>query len=356
MKLDNLIKMIFIVPKQATDAKTTEDLATAYFKKGATLNPDRATNNTFIRRHIDAMEELGMIDYVPLNKNAAKRTKRTERYFLKEGSIMHHFMNSKVALNLIWANNVMQPLGPVFDLKDVDSTARAARMNQREKALVEKIRLVPDGIGRKTAKIDAGVLSSCVSAIETNHTLMLRYHNRQNQVSDEIKESLERTVLGMVAKDGTIYVITCTGFDDTPTHIPMHRIEKAEETGTRGYARSDFNVDNYVSSQHQLSHIVYDQDNPIEMVLKVHPEAMFHFNERPISSMYGEQIVESPTSDDMRFTVKITVPFTVQLPPFIWSHAGWVEVVSPPSLRKYVGERLLAAASLYQGDVNPRFD
>jgi hypothetical protein len=41
------------------------------------------------------------------------------------------------------------------------------------------------------------------------------------------------------------------------------------------------------------------------------------------------------------------------LPPFLWSHAGWVEVIGPPALRKYVANEILAAAKHYAKDAKP---
>ena len=353
MKIDTLVKMILILPKVELDAFTSIEILSAFFQ---IQKPVRlGTKNTFIRRQIDEMIDMKMLTVIP-GGSEGESVKRHDRYFLKHSSLVQYFMTSKVALNVIWANNVMKSLGPVFGLSDVDKTARAIRMNQGEKVLAEKVRVVPDGIEREYAKIDPQVLHAFVAAIEGNHSLMLRYHDRQGNVVDEVRDSVERTVLGLVAKDGTIYAITCRGYEDTPVHLPMHRIERARETGTRGYARSDFNIDDYVDSQHQLGHVLRDQVSPIEMVLKVSPEAMFHFKERPIACVYGEQVVEEPKGRDKRFTVTIKLPFTVQLPPFLWSHAGWIEVVSPPALRQYVGERVLAAASYFQKDIKPRFD
>jgi predicted DNA-binding transcriptional regulator YafY len=119
-------------------------------------------------------------------------------------------------------------------------------------------------------------------------------------------------------------------------------------TGNRAYARPDFVLDDYIAGQHQLAHILRDQDSPIKVVLKVASETIFHFRERPIT---GNQEISKIKDRDGRYTVTVTVPFTVQLAPFLWSHAGWVEVISPPALRKYVGERLLAAADHYMKDI-----
>jgi hypothetical protein len=348
MKIDNLIKMIVILPKSESEAKTSEQISTAYFSLPSPDDPEKkGTKNTFIRRQIDALDDLQMIGTVYGGKEG-QGVKRYDRYFLKESSLLKYFMNSKVALNVIWANSIMKALGPVYGSDDVYKMARAVRMNQGEKVLAGKIRMVPDGIAREYAEIKSDVLKLFLEALEKNQSLMLRFHNSQGVVYDEIQAGIERTVLGLVAKDGTIYAITCKGFEDSPAHTPIHRIEVAVHTGNRAYARPDFVLDDYIASQHQLAHILRDQDSPIKVVLKVASETIFHFRERPIT---GNQEISKIKDRDGRYTVTVTVPFTVQLAPFLWSHAGWVEVISPPALRKYVGERLLAAADHYMKDI-----
>ena len=354
MKVDVLIKMIKLLPKTSAEAITSQDLVEKYFKQSGDEGPDRATHNTFIRRQLDEMEELSMLEFIA-NDDKKKRIKRSERYYLKDNSVVRHFMNSRVALDLIWSQNVMRLLRPIAKGDDIKDIAKEARLNAQEKTLSQRVRLVQDSIGRKDAHIDPEVLATCLSAINTNNCVTLRYYDRQRRVIDDISNRCERTLLGLVAKDGTIYAITCLGADDAPVHIAMQRIEEAREVHTRGYARPDFDIDKYVNEQHQLAHVLKEYPEPVLMVLKVAPEAIFHFRERPILSIYGEQKIEEPNGIDERYTVSVKVPITVQLPPFLWSHACWVEVVSPPALRKRVGERLLAAASHYAKDVKPKF-
>ena len=357
MKLDILLKMILILPKERKLSLTSSEIRDKYFKLNNEKVPSsHAARNMFIRRQIDEMIDLKMITEVLSGENNSS-IKRSDTYYLNDSALLHHFMNSKVALNVLLANGVMNSLGPIFDLEDVKSTANAVRMNEKEKVLTQKIRMIPDGIGRKYANIRPTVFKTVIDALVSNHSLMLDYDTRQENIRiNEISKNLERTLLGLVAKDGTIYAITCKSFDDIPLHIPLHRIIRAQETGTRAYARPDFNLDGYIEKQHQLAHVLHEYPDPIEMVLKVAKGSIFHFKERPINSIFSSQIVEEPTEEDGRYTVTVTVPFTVQLPPFLWSHAGWIEVISPPSLRKYVGERILAAAALYQNDIEPRFD
>jgi predicted DNA-binding transcriptional regulator YafY len=346
MKIDNLIKLISILPKNQSEAKTSEQIATAFFQLPTRDDPkNQGTKNTFIRRQIDAMDEISMIGTVFYIGKNGESSKRHDRYYLKENSLLKYFMNSKVALNMLWASKIMKTLGPVLGSEDVYGMARSARMNQKEKIFAEKIHMVSDGIARDNAEIKPEVLKAFLYALEKNNSLMLCYRHSHGEITDEIKQGTERTVLGLVAKDGTLYAITCLGFDDTPRHMPLHRIEMANETGNRGYTRPDFILDDYLDGQHQLAHVLHDQESPIDVVLKVDAGSIFHFRERPIT---GNQEISKTKDKGGRYTVKVTVPFTVQLPPFLWSHAGWVEVISPPSLRKYVGERLLAAAEMYK--------
>ena len=346
MKIDNLIKLISILPKNQSEAKTSEQIATAFFQLPTRDDPEnQGTKNTFIRRQIDAMDELSMIGTVFYVGKNGESSKRHDRYYLKENSLLKYFMNSKVALNVIWASKIMKTLGPVLGSEDIYGMARSARMNQKEKIFAGKIRMVSDGIARNNAEIKPEVLRAFLDALEKSNSLMLRYRHSGGNVSDEIKQRIERTVLGLVAKDGTLYAITCMGFDDPPKHTPLHRIEMANETGNRAYTRPDFILDDYIDDQHQLAHVMRDQESPIDFVLKVDAASIFHFKERPIS---GNQEISKIKDKDGRYTVRVTVPYTVQLAPFFWSHAGWVEVISPPSLRKYVGEQLLAAAEMYK--------
>jgi len=129
MKLDNLIKMIVILPKNESDAKTSQRITETYFSLASPDDPEKqATRNTFIRRQIDALDDLQMIGTVFGGKDG-QGVKRYDRYYLKESSLLKYFMNSKVALNVIWANNIMKALGPVFESDSVYSTARSVRMN-----------------------------------------------------------------------------------------------------------------------------------------------------------------------------------------------------------------------------------
>ncbi len=362
MKVDTLIKMIKILPKSMDQALASTKIRDKYY-----LDPSNhvalgdASKNKHIRKQIEDLQELGILGTVyyktpqaVAGKEATDPSPRYDKYYLLENQLLKYFMDSKIALNLLWSKNVMQGLGQAYDANNVDDAALHALLNKGEEALKSCVRIVPDGIARKHATIDSNVLAAVLSAIESGHKVALTYKTRQGVPVADGPAGTERAVLGLVAKDGTLYMINCKGFSDVPTHIPLHRVKSATEVGLRTFACPDIQLDQYIESQHQLAHVKQEEESPIEMVLKVSKEALFHFNERPICGVNGSvQVISEEPDGDGRHTLKVTVPYTVQLPPFLWSHAGWVEVVSPPSLRKFVGEHLLAAAAHYRKDISP---
>ena len=62
----------------------------------------------------------------------------------------------------------------------------------------------------------------------------------------------------------------------------------------------------------------------------------------------GEQVISTDPVQGKWYSVKATVPYTVMLAPFLWSHAGRVQVLGPESIRQRVAEGVLAAAMHYQ--------
>lgn len=347
MNVDVLIKLIEVLPKVESLAVTATQIRDDFYAIAPPTDPIKtASKNTNIRRYLDETFEIGLLGVVyPLGTTS--ESPRFERYYLKETKLLQYFMSSKVALNVIWSKSIMQQLGPVLDSENVSETALAAPKSRKEKTVLDLIRMVPDGIAREYADIKPWVLSPIIAALENGHRLLLKYHDRQGKVILDDADGLGRAILGLVAKDGTLYLIGCKGFDDVPNHIPLHRIDFVEAIGIRTFFRPDFILDDYIENQHQLAHVLTDQQSPIDMVLKVAKEAIFHFRERPIA---GGQVISDEADADGRYTVAVTVPFTVMLPPFLWSHAGWVEVISPPALRQYVAKEILAAAVHYRND------
>lgn len=342
MKVDTLIRLIAILPREAGEALTTMVISKRFFDPFNVDIAKEIKNESKIRsieRYMKEMHENGLVTRLA----DADGKQSASRYHLRESKVLSYFLHSKAALNLLWSRGLTRQLDELAGADDIKRLALNARLSERERVLRDRVRVVPDGVGREFAMIDARVMLAVVEAMETGFQVAMTASHSTGERGD-----IEVTVLGLVAKDGTVYMIGVRGFEDQPRHYPLHRVEWAEVVKVRAFTRSDFRIDDYIRDQHQLAHVLRDEDSPIELDLLVAKEALCHFRERPFLTVRGEQWISDEPVQGKWHSLKATVPHTVMLAPFLWSHAGWVRVVGPESLRKRVAQGILAAAAHYQ--------
>jgi predicted DNA-binding transcriptional regulator YafY len=181
-----------------------------------------------------------------------------------------------------------------------------------------------------------------MDAIAADQKLSFIYVSAAGNSSNHI-----RSPQGLVAKDGTIYLLATEGLSDAPRHFALHRVRDAHVIPQRAQARPDFNLDHHIRDSHQLSHALDRHAPPASLKLRVAPEALFHFAERPLSD--DQEITPAKRSDGWH-TVTATVPETVLLVPFLLSLGGWIEVLGPPTVRSEVATWLRDAAAHYAPD------
>ncbi len=337
MKLDVLLNMLEVLPLHPAEALAVQEVCDRYYRRfppAADLRPESLRTN--IRRYLRAMQVDRLVFVVEDG-----RTRSEPGYYIRAASIPSHFMNSKVALGLLWSRRLLAPLVPALADAEPAQLADAASLSESERTLLRRVRIVPDGIGRLDAAIDPGHLRSAADALQGGHMIELRYDSRSGG------PQLHRlSVLGLAAKDGTIYLVGTTGMEAAPRHYALHRVRRVELLKERADLRPDFDIDDYVAQHHQFSHKLEAASLPIRLELLVHRDALFHFIERPL--MGQDPIEEAALSMEGAWVpVTATIPDTVQLAPFLWSHAGWVRVEGPPAIRKRVSEGLRAAALHY---------
>lgn len=345
MKIDSLIRLIAIVPRERSEALTTTDIALRYYERFDRAGKPELKHGARMKRvqmYMAELVETGLATRIEYRIPGRKTP--LNRYHLRESQVLSYFLHSKVALNLIWARGLTEQLDRVAGSDDVWRMAQDARLSQRERVLRDQVRVVPDGVGREFVRIDEDALIAVVEALETGHQVEMSVRHSSGRV-----EVHEVSVLGLVAKDGAIYTICVRGFDDIPMHLPLHRVLKAEVVRARSFTRSDIQIDKYIKDQHQLAHVRSDEESPIELELLVAEEALFHFKERPFLTVSGQQTISDKPVQGKWHLLRATVPYTVMLAPFLWSHAGWVQVIGPESIRKRVAEGVMAAVAHYQG-------
>lgn len=353
MQIDVLIRLIAIIPRERSEALTTREICDRYYVRfGGEVNTTIKERSKMRRvgGYIAELRENGLVAIHDERSSGSRpdgkvsaEEERAARYHLKESKVLSYFLHSKVALSLLWSRPVTRHLGDALGTSDVDELARNARLNEQERVLRDGVRIAPDGVGRALAPIDDAVLRSAVEALESGLQLDTAYCDRSGRLTKR-----ELTVLGLVAKDGTVYMVAVRGYDDAPRHLPLHRVKRAKVIKTRAFVRPDFKLDDYIEAQHQLAHVFADQESPVELELLVAEEALFHFQERPFLTTRGEQEISPKPVSGSWYSLKATVPNTVMLAPFLWSHAGWVQVIGPEPVRKRVAAGILAAASHYR--------
>lgn len=268
----------------------------------------------------------------------AVELKNSERaYYLKTSQVANWFMTEEAALDLQLSRNVFgRAIGSrrqSNDQKLADMAERVVAASPETQRIRDRLRIAPDGIGRLLARIRPEVLRASIDAVGKNRKLKFSYANSAGSASNQLV-----TPLGLVAKDGTIYLVAVKSLTDTPRHFALHRVIEAEMDFRPAQPRPDFDLQQYISDSHQFSHVLDAKESPVILKLRVAPETMYHFRERPLSN---DQKEAPPRDGEPWHIVTATVPQTVLLTPFLVSMGPWIEVLEPAVVRaetaKWVG-------------------
>ncbi|AMS31742.1 hypothetical protein AEM42_03815 [Betaproteobacteria bacterium UKL13-2] len=265
------------------------------------------------------------------------------RYYLATSQVASWFLSEEAALNL---QLTKQTTAQSFLAGSKNSAEKLSDMAEhlinrtpQSRRLRDRLRVVADGIGRLPAAIDPEVLSAIIAAISENQKVRIQYLSSKGNASE-----LTLNPLGLVAKDGSIYLVAVTGLDEAPRPYPLHRASAAAQLAEVSQADSNFDLDAYISATHNFSHALDSQAVPVTLELSVAPEAMYHFRERKLTA---EQQILEPSTPGGWYKVIAEVPETIQLVPFLLSMGPWIEVLGPATVREEVAERAQKMHALY---------
>lgn len=361
MLMSATFKLLRMLPTKRENAVTIRDLAVKW--EGKDPLSEKPSANV-IRRLQAYMNELSApIDGYPAlvetiqpeqepelavdgNKN---RIPKAYRYYLMPCHVADWFMTEETAMNLLLTGQILgQSLGSAQQFDSVavidQAQARLGATSPARKRVLNKVRIVPDGIGRVPARINSLVLEAAITAIEGDKKLLFSYTSAQGEPSTPLVSPQ-----GLVAKDGTIYLVATKGLSDFPIHYALHRMGEAKVEDDQLQSQPGFNLDDYIRKSSQLSHKLHGGPSQIRLELRVAPETLYHFEERPIA--YGtDQVIDYASDPNEWSTVTAHIPNTFLLVPFLLSMGGWIEVVGPPEVRAKVKRRVDAMAAHYSKD------
>jgi len=251
-------------------------------------------------------------------------------------------MSEEAALSLVWSRQALErsfaAIHPEQTTRSEELAQRVTTEDARTRRLRDRLRLVPDGIGRLPAKVLPEVLVPVVDAIGAGQLVCFDYVSAAGKAS-----SRTRSPQALVAKDGSLYLLATEGLGDPPIAFALHRMTRASVLPRPMTSRPDFDLDRYIEDTHQLSHKLQAAAPPLQLKLRVSPGELFHFKERALAE--NQQIGPSDPKDGWHI-VSAEVPDTVQLLPFLVSIRD-LEVLAPPDLRERVGRWLHVAAARY---------
>jgi len=271
---------------------------------------------------------------------------KERRYHLRITEIANWLMTEEASLYQVLSLQVLQRTFGEVSRKPVapqlDAAEHMAQSQIRTRRLRERVRIVSDGIGRLRTRIVTEILASVMDALAGNQRLTIEYQDASGKLSHR-----ELSPLGLVAKDGTLYLLAVQGLSDQPIHYALHRMKSIAVRPVPAQTRDDFNLDVYISESHQLSHARNHDTTPIFLKIKVDPRWILHFEERPLSE---KQVIYKPRQANSWATVEVHIPITQMLVPFIASYGPGIEVLEPLELRLEVARWLKQALSNYSKD------
>ena len=334
MEFERTAKLLRQIPASRNQARTVREIATRYF--GGT--PEAKEIRTIQRWVAD----LSTMTDPPLLEETGDQP---SRYFLRLDQVVRWFLTEEIGLQVLLSrpilNRALTKIGGINSEDWLDAAEKvvgSAWASNDGLRLRRKLRSVPDGIGRLPALIKPEVINAIATAIKKDVRVRLDYVSSKGSERTHVL-----TILGLVAKDGTIYLIGSKQITDTPRHYALHRINSAAPTDAPGHSPGDFDLDEYIDSTHLLSHALDPNDAPIHLRLAVANEALYHFRERPLS--VNQTISEGPTPD--WHEVGAEIPNTVLLVPFLLSMGPWIKVLAPDNVKAEMAKRVAAMAANY---------
>ncbi|MDR9455714.1 MAG: WYL domain-containing protein [Spiribacter sp.] len=200
----------------------------------------------------------------------------------------------------------------------------------------EKIQSITRGQSLIPPAIDPEILHTVYDGLFNDRQFRARYHRRYDGETRDYVIS----PLGIVFRDGVVYLVCQRNGRDDVVHLAMHRFLEAEGLDQPVHRPADFDLSAYVNHgglNFKLS------DEPLAIELQVTAETAVHLEETPLST--DQRITNA---QDGRRRITATVPDTAQLRWWLLGMGDQIEVTAPQALREELAERLNQALAQYR--------
>lgn len=245
-------------------------------------------------------------------------------------------MEPQTALAFKLAGRFLSPLLAPSTLDSLEPHFRQAERVLRSvggspRAWPDKVRTVTRGQSLIPPRVDPEVLMVAYDALFEGRRFAGRYRRRYD---GEMREYVVNP-LGLVFRDGVIYLIASLFDYDDVVQLALHRMLRAESLEETARRPEGFDLDGYLRS----GGLDYRVGESLRLRLQVSLEVAFHLEETPLAE---DQRLSR--REDGAAEVRATVRDTLQLRWWLLGLGSNVEVLGPEALRAEVALALRKAA------------
>lgn len=348
MNPDDFLTLIDWLPTDQEDGKTLTDIA-CKLDPAVIGGGDNLEIQAYRKRLARWCDSL--VDQEYLNSTADKgglrngKRSKTRRYWLNEQNKLVRrlvFAQDSLAVAALTAD-LLRPLSDLHKGAPAKGQKALRQMDsriERQAIFRDRIRVVPDGIPRSRYDFDNQLVATAVDAMALNRCIELTYTAQDSAFSYGPQSGrYVLTVLGLALKETTVYLIGRAHDRDRPRYFNLARCKDGRLSDSPAGLTGRFDIDQFIEEEDNLTRA--ESAKPMRLELHVHKNAIFHFRERELKD---QEIIDQA---DGSFLVHATVRDSIQLEPFLWSHAPWVHVVSPPEYRRRVQLHIMQALKRY---------
>lgn len=336
MKAKTAIRILRVLGTQPAHALTTVQIQERWLRESGERVLLRNVQRYMVELSTDADERPAIVKRLD-------RPGESHAYYLLPSQVASWFMTEEAALQLLITRQIYGRLLGDKDLVNTDKLAeQVVNASPAARRIRARVAVVPDGIGRLSAVISHEVLAATFDAIAKERMLDFRYESMAGNLSHRVE-----TPLGLVAKDGTVYLVAVSGLNDAPRHYALHRMTAAEVSHKPAQDRPKFVLATHILETHQFSHVLGDDLPLVRLKLRVHRDTLFHFRERWLHE--SQEI--APSEDANWSIVTATIPKTIVLRPFLASMGPGIEVLEPADVREEIAEWVRGMHDHYAADV-----
>lgn len=324
MNLETFAQILARFPQSPKNAKTVSEIAASW--------PSDKASDAQVRQIYRWVNELSsgaspirdFICRIPKPENASRED--ATKIYLNLKEISNFFMSDAIALQLLLGRRSINPTLAAATSVEANTVeeiahARLAESKSTASALANKIRVVPDGFDRMLAKIDPDVLRVILEALVRKRKVEFDYRSSKGKCSRKTLGPL-----GLVVKDGSIYLIGLEGVKSTPeAALPLHRMSNPK-IGLQPFHHAPFDIDEWLEKTGGLNHPQGDVDKTICLELLVAPGSIWHFQERPLGP---DQVITEPDEADGWYHLKVTTKHWYTLTSFLVSFGPYIKVLGP---------------------------